>query len=281
MDRKTKASLLALLAFFCMALFGIATKLALEQTSAFWVSFFAYLTGTLILTPYIAMQGGSYLRSQQYALLINRAFFGTLASFLYTISINFIPIVNATLLFNTAPVFIPLLSVLLLHKRLEKTLWLAVFIGFLGICFIIKPTKELFEQPGNLIGLASGFSLAIAYLSMKLLTNTDPGIRIIFYYLGLGTLFQLPLLFFAGPLPEMHGIFYAIISGALLLIAQLSLVNAYRFADASYVGVYQYSTIVFVGLLEWILWGKIPTPLDLIGIVLVIFAGISIIKKRT
>lgn len=274
-----KGSLLGIVAFFFMALFGVLTKIALEDGSFIWVSFIAYLTATLILSPYVITQGLPYLKSNHYGLLLGRAIFGTLASFVYTVSIHYIPIVNSTLLFNTAPIFIPILTVLFLHKSIAKNVWWAVLIGFIGIVIIIHPTTSIFSQTGNLLGLLSGISLAIAYLMMKILTNTDPGVRIIYYYLGIGTLLQLPFLYFY-PMPPSHALFYAFISGLSLVLAQITLVNAYRFAQASEIGVYQYTSIIFVGIFDWLIWNNVPPVWDVLGVILVTLAGILIIRNR-
>lgn len=273
-----KGSILAVIAFFCMALFGICTKIALQTASVIEVSFYAYLSGTAILAIGILPKGLQFLKSEHYPGLIGRAVFGLTASFLYSLSINYIPIVNGTLLFNTAPIFIPLLSIAVLNAKIEKKIWLAVALGFLGIIAIIKPTEAIFSQPGNLIGLASGLSLAIAYMLMKQLTATEPGERIIFYYLGIGTCLQIP---FMGSTKELDVKSYgfAVLSGILLLIAQLLLVKAYKYATAAQVGIYQYASVVFVGLINWLLWNAVPNAWDLIGVLLVTIAGFIIIRS--
>jgi drug/metabolite transporter (DMT)-like permease len=275
-----KGSLYGVAAFFCMAVFGIITKIALEGGSIFWVSFITYLTGTLILVPFIAQKGFSELKSEHYTFLFGRAIFGTIASFCYTISMYYIPIVNGTLLFNTAPLFIPLLATLFLKDKIGRNTWFAVLIGFIGVIIIIKPTDAIFTQPGNLIGICAGLFLAIAYLLMKILTATDSGIRIIFYYLGIGTVLQIPLLFFVGTLPTMECVFCSIIAGALLLAAQMGLVTGYKYAEASQIGIYQYSSVVFVGIINWMLWNVVPTGGEIIGALLVAFAGILVIRSR-
>lgn len=279
MSDVVKGSLYALVGFFCMAVFGILTKLALDNGSVIWVSFIAYLVGSCILALYVARKGFGYLKSEHYGLLLGRAVFGSIASFLYTISIDYIPIVNGTLLFNTAPIFIPILAMVWLKVKVEKIIWLAVALGFIGITIIIKPTEAIFTQSGNIVGLFSGIALAVAYLLMKLLTATDPGVRIIFYYLGIGTLMQAPLLFFTDSLPTSTCCFYAIISGIVLLMAQLALVNAYRYAAASQVGIYQYMTVVFVVLLNWMIWHSVPSSWDLLGALFVAIAGMFIIRS--
>jgi len=271
-------SFYALLAFFCMALFGILTKIALKEGSPLWVSFISYIAGAMLLLPYIARAEFGYLASNNYSFLFGRAFFGTLASFLYTLSIKSIPVVNGTLLFNTAPIFIPVLGTLFFQTKIAKSIWVAVSFGFLGVIVIIKPTAAIFTQTGDLMGIASGLSLAIAYLLMKRLVATDPVIRIIFYYLALGAVLQAPWLYLEETTPAFKSILYAISGGVALLTAQILLANAYRYALASEVGIYQYTSVIFVGLLSWLLWGIVPPTRDLIGIVLVIIAGVVIIR---
>lgn len=280
MSRILKGSLFALFAFFCMAVFGILTKVALQSGSVIWVSFLTYLAGALLLSFITFPKGLRSIQSNRYSYLIGRAVFGSVASFLYTISIQYIPIVNGTLLFNTAPIFIPILALIFLKAHLTKNIWLAVVVGFIGIVVMIRPTEAIFTQAGNLIGLASGISLAVAYLLMKLLTSTDPGYRIIFYYLTIGMLIQIPLLFFANGLPPFESCFYSFLAGIVLAVAQFGLVKAYQYAEASQVGIYQYTTIIFVGLIDWLLWGSVPNSWDLLGIFLVAVAGMIIIKEK-
>lgn len=275
-----KGSLLALLAFFFMALFGVFTKLAYEPGAEIWISFITYATGAIRVIILVIRKGLSYLKSTNYPYLYARAIIGTLASFLYMISLNYTSIVNSTLLFNTAPIFIPFLSIIWLKNSVQRTIWYAVALGFIGILVIIKPGSDIFTDPGNLIGLASGIALAIAYLLMKELTNTDPGLRIIFYYLFIGTVIQAPLLFFAGPLPSWESCLYAAVCGLMLLLAQLALVKAYTYASASQIGIYQYSTVAFVALIEWLLWNQTPSLSDFAGILLVCLAGIIIIRSK-
>lgn len=283
MDQKEdiiKGSSYAVAAFFLMAIFGILTKIAYSHGSAIWVSFITYLTGSAALVPVLVTRGIGFLRSDHYGYLYGRAIFGTAASFLYMLSMKYIPIVNATLLFNTAPIFIPFLAIFWLKNPVTPRVWLAVLLGFIGIVVIIRPTEEIFTQEGNLIALASGIALAIAYTMVKILSPTDPASRIIFYYLFIGTLLQLPLLYIAGPLPPLDTCLLAAICGLVLMIVQFLLVKAYTYAQVAHVGVFQYASVVFVGILNWMIWNIIPPPIDLLGVALVTIAGIMIIRSQ-
>lgn len=276
-----KGSLFAIFAFFCMAIFGILTQEGTKSGSAIWVSFITYSIAMLGTCLFISRQGIYSLKSNHYRFLVARAVIGTAASFLYMLSMRYIPIINATLLFNTAPIFIPLLSIIWLKAHIQKRVWYAVALGFIGILFIIRPGENILTDPGSLIALLSGIALAIAYLIMKLLTSTDTGLRIIFYYFSIGMFIQTPLLLFTKQLPTLESLIYSCLCGIMLLVAQLGLVKAYTYAEASQVGVYQYSSVVFVGIMEWVFWGKSPGVLDIIGFVLVSIAGIIIIRSNS
>ena len=276
-----KGSLLAIFAFFCMATFGVLTKIACTSTDPIWVSFITYCAAALTTSIFILPQGKEGIKSTRYRYLFARGLIGTSASFLYMVSMHYISIINSTLLFNTAPIFIPVLTVCILHISIPIRTWLAVLIGFIGILIIIRPHGDILTEPGNLIGLASGFALAIAYLIMKYLTATETGLRIIFYYFCTGVVMQIPLLFLTDKPPSFESSLIAASCGLTLMTAELSIIRAYRYTTASAVGVYQYCAVVFMALYGWFLWRQLPSMLSIVGIVLVSAAGIFIITSKS
>lgn len=275
-----KGSVYVIIAFFFMAVFGIITKVAAANGSSLWISFITYLAATAGMMYPILKNGINFLKTEHFLLHLGRGTFGLAASFLYMLSMQYIPIVNATLLFNTAPIFIPLLAIAFVKVSISLRTWLAIAIGFLGIIVIIKPTAAILTQSGDLLGIASGISLAIAYLLIKLMTPTEPQNRIVFYYFFIGTCIQLPCLIFAGPLPSWELCFLAALAGAALMIAQIFLVKGYTFAPVSQVGIYQYTSIVFVAILNWFIWNDVPPLSDLLGVLLVFVAAFIIIRSK-
>ncbi len=270
----------ALTAFFCMALFGVFVKAAsLAGGSSLTINFTVYLGATLLTLPYMIKQGKEFFKTEYFLYHFLRAAFGVLASFLYLFSLRYIPLVNATLLFNTAPIFIPILGLFILNEKVSPKCWLAVFLGLIGIAIIIHPNKNILSNPADLIGLASGFSLAVAYVYIKKLTPTDPPARILFYFFTLATLLQLPFLANCAAMPAEQSFLWAILGCVVFALAQMYLVKAYEVSSAAQVGIFQYSTVVFVGLIDWVVWGAVPPLLDIAGIALVAIAGTMAIRS--
>ncbi len=275
-----KGSLYALTAFLCMAIFGVFTKAASAHGGDLWVSFGTYLTGLLVLLPFVYNSGLVFFKTQHFSYHFGRAAFGLSASLLYMFSMHTIPIVNATLLFNTVPIFLPILAMLFLKATVSKQTWYAIGLGFLGIIIIIRPTEAIVTQAGDLLGLTSGVFLAVAYLLIKQLTPTDPAMRITFYFFLLATCMQVFLLPFAGPLPEWSALGFAALAGLAFVLAQACLAKGYLFAKASQVGVYQYTSLVYVGIIDWVVWDVVPPTVDLLGVLLVLVAAVIIIRSR-
>lgn len=279
--RRSKGIAYILLAFFFMALFGLTTKIAAASAPKLWVSFITYLTGTIILAPAVVYYGKSSFSLEHWGYHLGRAAFGLGASLLYMWSLQQIPLVNATLLFNTAPIFLPLLSIAWLKIPIARNTWWAIALGFLGIIFIIKPTRDLFEQSGDLLGLASGISLAIAYMCVKQLTRYATALQINFFFFSLATLMQLPCLLWGGAPPDFWLGMHAVLAGLCFIVAQIFLVKAYQNGSASELGVFQYTTVIFTGIFGWWLWNEVPSSLEFVGLALVMTAGTLILMHPT
>ncbi|CUI17774.1 putative EamA-like transporter family protein [Candidatus Protochlamydia naegleriophila] len=275
-----KGSSYALLAFFLMAIFGVLTKSASVEGSIYWVSLLTYATGLALMFPMVYKEGVEAFRTSHIGYHLGRVGFGLAASLLYTLSLREVPLVNATLLFNAAPLFIPILSLFMLKQKVSMFTWWAVLVGFIGIVIIIKPTASIVEHPGNVIGLASGISLAIAYVFIKMLSPTDSIERIVFYFFFFSTCIQLLFLpSFSDQPPSWHTIGFSLAAGIAFYYAQMSLAKAYEYATAPEVGTFQYSSVVFVGILDWMIWKQVPPISDLLGVLLVIVAGFLIMKN--
>lgn len=273
-----KGCLYSLTAFFFFALLG----LALKETTLYGATPLQSIAVTsasasLLITPFVIREGLSYLKTEHFLFHFYRAGYGTIASILYTYAMQHIPVVNATLLFNTAPIFIPLFGIYLLRQPVTAKEWIAIAIGFLGVTLVIHPTLEIFRDPINLIALLSGAFLAIAFIYIKKLSPTDPPLRIIYYFFTLSALMMTPALVTAISQLSLQSIGYAIAAGCCLVATQYLLTKAYQYGKPSRVGVFQYTTIVFVGLIEWLIWGHRPSAIDFIGFLLVAGAGTAII----
>lgn len=274
-----KGTLFALLGFFFLAVFGVTTKMACQGENKIVVSFLTYFLALALLTPCALKIGFTPLDTRLKGLTFCRAFFGLMASVLYMQSLDMLSVANASLLYSTAPLFIPFLAMGWMKNRITVRTWVAVVIGFIGITCIIRPDLSFSHQSGTFVGLTAGFFLAVALLFLKRLTQVQNILMVIFYFALLGTLFQIPLALYCWKAPSFSSVLILLVCALSFIVSQYCIAVAYRYAPVTKVGVFQYSAIVFAGFFDWAIWQHVPNLPDLLGAALVIFAGTLVIRQ--
>ena len=178
------------------------------------------------------------------------------------------------LLSNAAPLFIPFVVYLWFRKTVRPIVWLSLLIGLAGIVLIIHPGPQMMRNPASLLALASGMLSALALVSTNQLAQTEPPTRILFYNFGFSTLLLLPFLIWAWkPLPARTWLLLVGV-GVFYTATQYLLILAYRYASATELSPFNYTVVIFSGLLGWWFFGNVPDRSALIGAFLVCAGGI-------
>ena len=239
--------------------------------------FFRNLFGLLALVP-LLLHSGISLKTANPRWHLSRALFGLSAMYCFFYALGKLPLAGAVLLTYTAPIFTPLIALLWLHERVPVNVRWAIAVGFAGILLIIKPWHDLFT-PATLVGLASGFFAALAMTSIRRMAQTEPALRIVFYFAALATAVSaLPLLW------VWHKVAWADLVplaglGVLASIGQLFLTKAYTLAPAARVGALTYATVVFAALLGWLFWDEALDGFSLAGALLAGAGGAMAIRR--
>jgi drug/metabolite transporter (DMT)-like permease len=110
------------------------------------------------------------------------------------------------------------------------------------------------------------------------LTETDPPTRILIYNFGISTFLLIPLCLRAWkPLTTRQwllilgvGVFYA--------LTQYLIILAYRYASAAELSPFNYTVVIFSGLLGWWFFGNVPGSTAVLGTVLICAGGILSVR---
>lgn len=258
--------------FGCM---GVFVKLGTEFFSSAELVFYRSLFGLLIIALIIKSQGMS-IATPHWKAHLWRGLSGFAALMLFFYSITRLPLATAVTLNYTAPLFLAFLSVVILKERPHLPLLLAILLGFAGVVLLLRPTLHPEQLVAGLMGLASGFFAAIAYLNVKQLGQIgEPEWRIVFY-------FTLICTFGGGIWMGVHAFHPVSPRNFLLLLglgttatlAQLAMTRAYREGDTLVVGSLAYSTVIVASLWGILLWQEVLSPVSWLGVALIILSGI-------
>jgi drug/metabolite transporter (DMT)-like permease len=264
---------LTVLAFLCVAIMSAFAKAASASASAGVLVFFQNAISLLLLLPWVLWAGVADLKTQHLGLHVVRGIAGLLSQYFFFLALKYLTLLDAVLLVNAAPLFIPFVAWIWLKTRIERKLWLGLGIGFVGIILILQPTAGVFDWATPLALVAGAFS-ALALVAEGRLRATEPASRILFYYFLISSLLTAPLVIARWSPPEPRAWLWLLGVGVFMMASQLVLILAYTQASPARMSPLNYSVVVFAGLINWLVWDQVPNLLSAAGVVLVCAGGI-------
>ncbi len=115
------------------------------------------------------------------------------------------PLVDAILLNNAVPLYVPIVVLLITGAKTPRKLWWGVIISFIGVALVLHPGPQLF-QLNSFIGLASGVLAAIAIVQIRVLSKTGTTTQMFFCYFLVDTLLLAYLHFYSGAHPRFENL---------------------------------------------------------------------------
>ncbi len=272
-DHTLKGIAFAFATTFVGSAAGAACKWVAEDVPVPMIVFIQYAICLLVMLPRFVGKPWQHLRTERWGAHWVRGTGGWLCFYTYYVALAQIPLVDATLLRNTAPLFVPLVALLWLSVKVPMLRWLPLILGFVGVIFILRPGGETVGW-GHVIGLMSGLTLAISMVGTRTLSRTDSSKNIMFYYFLLSFIYSLPLAVYHWQDIPLKAWPYLIFIGLSIFVAMWLYTKAFSYAKASVVSPINYFAVVVSGVLGWLIWGYIPTQTALVGAVLVVMAGL-------
>lgn len=271
---------LAVLMTFFGSTGAAATKLVAGTVSVEQIVLIQAIICLLCVLPQCSPKALRIEPEDRIAILI-RGLAGLFGFYALYEAIRYIPLIEAILLRNASPLFVPLLAFLWLGTRSAWHNLLAIAIGFVGVYFVLG-TDLSTPGPGHMIGLSAGFFLALSMVSTnRLAGNYKPG-TILFYYYAISILGMLPFAFNSDISLEWQGIVALLYVGFVTHIALVLYTKALTLAKATIIAPITYLSVVNAGIIGWLVWDEIPSQSSIIGMCLVICAGImtSLLSAR-
>ena len=261
----------ALLAVMGAIIKHLSVELSTEQ-----VVFFRNLFGLVMLLPLVLRAGPGSLKTSVWHWHLMRGIVGLSAMYCYFWALGNMPLTEAFLVKLSSPFFMPLIALWWLKEPAGKYSWLALVVGFAGVAVILRPGADLADNAltvAALVGLLGAALAALAKVTIRRMSATEPSQRIVFYFGLIATLISFPAaLIDWRPIPSSAW-FGIVAMGAVATAGQLAMTKAYRSAPTGKVGVYVYSAVIYGALMGWLFWDEIPAWTTWAGAALIILAG--------
>jgi drug/metabolite transporter (DMT)-like permease len=218
------------------------------------------------------------LRATQPALHLGRAVLGIgmLTSFVY--AVNRMTLAQTYSLFLAAPLLMTALSVPLHRERVTSRRWAAIGIGLSGVLVVLHPwSKGPLPLGPALVAGGAAICYSLSALTVRSLGRGNSTMATVFWNLvlvGVGS----GLLALADwrPIPAGDWAWLAA-TGLAGALGQYWLTDAFRRAPPAVVAPFEYTSILWAFVIDWIFWSATPSNSLILGAAIVVSTGIYVI----
>ena len=258
---------------FMFASMGVGVRTVAESLPNELIVFFRNLFGLALLTPWLLKRGYGGFRTSVPHLHLLRGVAGVSAMYCFFYAIAHMPLADAMLLKLSSPLFIPLVALLWLDEKIGHRVWLAIAVGFSGVVLILRPGVEG-VSPVAIIALLGGLFAAIAKVTVRRLSRSEPPVRIVFYFALVATLVSSVPLTWAWETPTLESLLWMLGIATFATLGQICLTNGMSLAPAARMGAFGYFSVVFGAAYGWLLWDERLLWWTVAGSLLIFLSGL-------
>lgn len=287
-DRTALAIGLALLGISCITFADIATKWISANLSLWQLLMMRSIVGLVLILPILIIRRRlESIRVKNLKTVMIRTIIMCATYLTFFTSLGQLPLAMVAGAFFAGPMFMVILSVLMLKEAVGIWRILSVVSGFVGVILILRPDSADFS-PIALLPVLSGFFYALTQVyTRKYCKAEDPmaisyWLTFVFMFIGL---FGMILVSQMTPTTETHFLTHPAMITPLLpsliitaigissLVMHFSLAAAYQNAPASLIAPleYLYLPMAVIGGYLWL--NETPTVSAIVGIVIIIASG--------
>lgn len=106
--------------------------------------------------------------------------FDVFLSNIFFFSLRFLPLADALLYVNTAPLFVPLVIWIVYRVPTPLYVWLSILLGFVGVGLSLQ-IHHKFTNPAAFLALLAGLFVAIIFVKIRRLSKEVSSYAITFY----------------------------------------------------------------------------------------------------
>ena len=292
--------LLLVFAVFLFSLQDVTIKYFSDQYSVLQIVFVRGVIAVSLMW-FVARQisGSRQLISQRPFLALSRGVLGFCSYTTYYLAVASLPLAEVVAIVFTAPLFVTLLSALLLGEKVGLRRWCAVFAGFVGVLIIVGPAGE-FGNLAVILAFAASIFYASYIIITRFLASHDTPLSIAFnalvVFTGASALLSLmmaggfisitsshpSLIFLARDwvLPGAFDLCLMVFLGFNGAVAFYCLSKAYCVAPASTIAPFEFTYVIWAVVFGYLFWSEIPRPTTLVGLIILIGSSIYIWNRE-
>ena len=267
---------------FFVLINDVAVKWSTDTLPVGEIIFLRSGIAVLTLLAYVAIRGNWHqLRVVNIKGQALRAIIMAVATLLYFSAIGEMPLADITTMTFISVIVVTALSPVMLGEHVGWRRWTAILVGFAGVVVMLRPSPSGLYWIALLPLLASTMG-ALRDLITRRINLTETSISMLFYTtLAEAILGASTAPFVAWRPIELAAVAPLLAAGTMFTIAQFLHIEAFRYAEASVVSPFRYTSLVWAILLGYAIWGDLPDVWTISGSTIIVGSGLYILQRET
>lgn len=254
-------------------------KLALVDAPLFQLVFMrGFAAVTLCLVLIVASDQGRHLHRMFNRWLVARGLCEAVANFAFVYAIYHMALADVTAIAQTCPLLVLLGAWLFFGERLGAMRLTLIGLGIAGALLVAQPGTSA-ASPYAVLGFLTAVAAATRDLITRRVPHSMPALVVAFTVMvilmmagGIG------MLMFETPVPpQPRHLLLMALAGVLMIVGHSLIFIAYRIAEARTVAPFMYTLTIWAVLFGFIFFRDVPNLLAIMGMALVVAAGLLII----
>jgi drug/metabolite transporter (DMT)-like permease len=263
-SRAARGFLLALVAGLLFQCLNVTIKSLTLELPPMLVAWGRWITGILVIAPFMLRSGFAGLRTKDLKLHGFRAIFHTGGYAFWYSGVALIPLATTAALSFTGPIFVTLGAALFLGERVNWQRWAGVLIGFLGVLVVIRPGVAPLEA-GALYMLAAVPLIAGSNLVAKVVAGRDTPAQVVFWQSVFGFVCFAPFGLWFWQAPSASQCVLFLLAGIFGTSGYFFMTWAFRLLDISALQPLAFIGIVWATLFDLAVFGRTADAWTFIG----------------
>ena len=221
-----------------------------------------------------------FYKSKNIKLQIFRSLLSVIESGCFVLSFKYLSLANAHSIGSLAPVIVVALSAIILKEKVSPKTWVAIFIGFVGVLIILRPTSSIFD-PKALLPLFAAFILGLYQIVTKKVSKHDTNETSLFYtsIIGLIIMSLLASRFWTPIDTSSYALFLGI--GIFFSLGLYLQIIALSKARAGIIQPFHYTLIFWAIIFGYIFYNDVPDMFTVFGGIIITCSGIFVLKQSS
>ncbi len=266
----------------------------IAEAAGLWQFHFTRTLMALSLLGLAAVPLGLRLRPVNPGAVVARSTIHGLAMVIYFGALAYLPVALVAAGLFTAPIFVLLISHFIYGEAITPLGIFAVVLGFAGAVLVLGPEAWAGASLPALLPIIAGALYATGNIATRKWCPQESAETLLAgFFAALGVIGALGMIVLTlAPLHPVAGTegflqrgpvwptqvfwFWTFVQAAGSLLAVGLMVRAYQIAAATRVAVFEYVILPASALWSWAIWGEVLTPLSILGMAMIVAAGVII-----